>query len=524
MLSSFERIMDSCPLHPLSKNSKRAARRSILYYCDLKSLLALRLVSRAVGEWTSREESRYFHDIRITLNLAEKNSITSSNWNALQRIGHLGQRVIFTLIATDEWKKKIEFSNRHERAPTLNPLPNEWRYNASGKFSPVEQPVPILGGVFDAFNVHNHEPHGLFKRVLDRVPNMQSLCVRDRGVWEDTSCMEVDANWGRTLVDEALIYLRCQLEESIQSRFEDLEQIEGFYQLEKVSRTRELAELETLVALNQLTRLEEWLVAQLEGLSRLKLLAKSVKLARIKEVARENKVTRFDQLFMLEESLTARYEEVAQLRKQTRFPKSLEMQVGSPLALWHFRTCLGYGNGGGSLPGTGTWNTIKALHITLPAVTPGLTPARKRIVKKGVYSFLAEFAETVETLGIGFAITPGRKPSTAAEMGNPLVYDLDPEFGGGGETTLYPALTRLVLKNMCIRWKGSLEEFFTARAPNCVDVVLMGCGFESDQECRGLYKLFELQNPQRLRNPSVPLMLTRKLRLSSAIPGSVGGV
>lgn len=517
MPASFEQVMESCPLHPLSKNSKRAARRSILYYCDLKSLLALRLVSRAIGEWTSREESRYFHDIRITLNLAEESTLTRSSWGALERIGHLCQRVVFTLVATEEWRNKIEFENCHESVPTLNPLPNEKLFDEKGIFSLVELPVPILGGIFETFNVHEHEPHGLFKRVLDLTPNMQSLCIRDHAVWENTSRAEVDADWGRTLIDEALIYLRCQLEESIRSRFEELDLLKGFYQLEKESRIRELAELETLVELKQLTRLEEWLVIEFMDLSRLEPSVKSVKLAHIKEVARENRVSRLDRLFLLEESLTAQREEVIRLKKQTRLPKTLEMQLGSPLALWHFRTCLGYGNGGGPLPGAATWSTIKALHVTLPAVTPGLTPGRKRVVKKGVYNFLTEFAQTVETLCIGFAVTPGRKPHVAAEMENPLVYDLDPEFGGGGETAFYPALTRLVLKNMCIKWKGSLEEFFTTRAPNCVDVVLMGCGFESDKACRGFYKLFELQNPQRLRNPGVPLMLTRKLKLSGIL-------
>lgn len=523
MLASFERVMESCPLHPLSKNSKRAARRSILYYCDLKSLLALRLVSRAIGEWTSREESRYFHDIRITLNLTEDCTITKSDWSALGRIGYICQRVVFTLVATEEWRNKIEFKNCDESAPTLNPLPNEKQFNDKGVPSLVEPPVPILGGVFEAFNVHEDEPHGLFKRVLDLTPNMQSLCIRDHAVWENASRAEVDSDWGRTLVDEALIYLRCQLEESIRSRFEELDLLKGFYHLEKESRIRELTELETLVELKQLSRLEEWLVVQFMGLSGLELSVKSVKLAHIKEVARENRVSRLNQLFLLEESLIAQREEVIRLKRQTQLPKSLEMQLGSPLALWHFRTCLGYGNGGGSLPGAATWSTIKALHVTLPAVTPGLTPGRKRIVKKGVYNFLAEFAETVETLCIGFAVTPGRKPHVAAEMENPLVYDLDPEFGGGGETAFYPALTRLVLKNMCIKWKGRLEEFFKTRAPNCVDVVLMGCGFESDKACRGLYKLFELQNPQRLRNPGVPLMLTRKLKLSGIL-GSGDGI
>lgn len=504
MRPSLMRVMGGCPLHPISRNSKRAARRSILYYCDLKSLLALRLVSKAVGEWTSREESRYFRDIRITLNLAEDCSITLADWRALQKIGHLCQRVIFTFVSK-RGERGIEFSRYSEKRPTLNPLPDERLFSSHKNLSLVDFQAPILPGIFKEFGVNKDQPCGLFKRVLDLTPNMETLCIRDGAVWEEA--MEED--WGRTLVDEALIYLRCQLEESLLSRAEKLDRVRDFHRLEKVRRVREVSKLETIGALEQLTQLEEWVVTQFRGLSRLDLPAKSEMLARIKGIAKENKLTRLDQLFRLEESLMAQRDEVARLTKQAQLPKLLEMQVGSPLGLWHFRTCLGYGNGGGSLLGTGTWGTTKTLNITLPTVTPGGTPGRRRTVKKGVYGFLAEFANTVETLGIGLATAGSKSP----ERVNPLVYDLDPEFGGGGEAAIYSALRRLVLKNMFLGWEGSLKELFTKRAPSCVDLVLVGCTFESDQACKDLYEMFELQNPQRLRNPNVPFVLARKLAL-----------
>lgn len=501
---SLMRVMRACPLHPLSRNSKRAARRSILYYCDLKSLLALRLVSKAIGEWTSGEESRYFHDIRITLNLAEDCSIALADWRALQRIGHLSQRVIFTFVSK-RGERGIEFNGCSERPPTLNPLPDERLFGSHGDLSLAENQAPMLRGISKESGVGKGERCGLFKRVLDLTPNMQSLCIRDGAVWEEA----VEEDWGRTLVDEALIHLRRQLEGSLLSRIERLDRVRDFHRLEKVRRVREVSKLETMAALEQLTQLEEWVIAQFRGLSRLDFPAKSKMLARIKGVANENGLTRLDQLFRLEESLMAQRGEVARLTEQTQLPKLLEMQVGSPLGLWHFRTCLGYG---GSLLGTGTWSAIRTLNITLPTVTPGGTPGRRRTVKKGVYGFLAEFAATVETLGIGLATAASKSP----ERVNPLVYDLDPEFGGGGEPAAFPALRRLVLKNMHLGWEGSLRELLTQRAPCCVDLVLVGCTFENDRACRDLYGLFELQNPQRLRNPNVPFVLARRIALRPA--------
>lgn len=513
MIPSFERVMWSCPVHPHGTNSKRNARRSILQHCDTESLLALRLVSRNMCEWAKREESRCFRDIRLTLRLTEESPIAPGNWDALQRIGHLGQRVIFTLVVTSR-DKMLEFEdNGAARTPTLNPLPNERRWDSRGKYSLIELPVPVLGGVFSALDVGEDEPDGLFKRVLDLTPNMQSLCIRDQVLWEGAPRAEIGADWGRTLVDEALIYLRCQLEESLSARFVELDRLGQLCRHEEASRRRELAELEALAALEELSLLEECLVAEFGKLPGLDPAAQSERLACIKEEANRNKLTRLDRLFQLEESLMAQRGEVARLKAQVRLPKLLEMQVGSPLALWHFRTSAGYGNGGGQVPGAGTWATIKTLNITLPTITPGLTRGRKRTVKKAVYTFLAEFAETVETLAIGFAIPPsGRAPATA-ETGNPLVYDLDPEFGGGGEIAMYPALKKLGLKNMRLAWEGGLKEFLTERAPACVDLVLVGCGFASQQACKGLYGLFELQNAEKLCHAGVPLLLTRKLRL-----------
>lgn len=500
MCASLTQILHSCALHPLSRNSKRAARRSLLAHCDLPSLLALRLVSRCISASTRREETRYFHALRLTLDLRSASSgITPGAWAALARIGHLARRVIVTFRSGGA---QVGFSPENERSPTLNPLPHERRFNSARRFAPVEQQTPLLAGVFGELEVRADQPCGLFKRVLDLTPNMHSLCIRDGAVWADAD--DADAGWGRTLADEALIFLRCQLEESLLSRAEALDCLRDLHRLEKVCRVREISTLETLAARDQLSRLEQSVVVQVGGLSRLDAAARCAKLAQLRALARDNNLSRLSRLFQLEDSLLSQRAEVARLTAHTQLPKLLELQLGSPLALWHFRGSLPYGS---SSSGGSAWRSVHTLNITLPRTTPGGNPSRKRTVKKGIYSFLSEFAPTIESLGLGLATTPATPERT-----NPLVYDLDPDFGAG-EATAYPALRRLVLKNMFLAWDGSLRELLVARAPGCVELVLVGCTWESEDACRALYELFELQNPQRLRNRNVPFVLVRKLVL-----------
>lgn len=517
--ATLEQVLAACPLHLRSINSKRSARRLILHYCDSSSLLSLRLVSRNIALWTSREEARYFNDIHVTLHLTEDSRITPASWEALERVGKLARRVIFTFVVKSG-AKKIKFEKGPARLATLNPLPREVRFDTRGRPSIIQPLAPILGGVFRDFDVTDEEPDGLFKRVFDLTPNMQTLCIRDQVVWEDTRPEEMEEEWGRTLVDEALIYLRCQFEDSLLARAEELNRLEELNQYEQVAQIEERTRLRKQAILKKLTWLEEPLLDRLENQCQLNLVAQSEELARIKNEAQARNLVRLDELIRLEESVLAGREEIARFKEQARFPKLLEMQVGSPLALWHFRTFPGYGNGGDPLRGARLWGTIKTLKITFPAVIPGRSPGRKRIVKKGVYDFLAEFSQRIETLAIGFTKVQRRKSSrtsaTIVNGDNPLVYDLDPEFGGGGETTFYPVLKKLGLKNMHLKWHGGLKEFFIERAPNCVDVVLVNCTFVSDNDCMGFYGLFELQNAQRLGNPGVPLVLTRKLRLPDA--------
>lgn len=505
MRPSLTQILHACPLHPLSSNSKRAARRSLLAHCDLPSLLALRLVSRSISASTRREETRYFHALRLTLDLRSASSgITPDAWAALARIGHLARRVIITFRSGGA---RVGFSPENERSPTLNPLPHERRFNSARRFAPVEQQTPLLAGVFGEFEVRADQPCGLFKRVLDLTPNMHSLCIRDGAVWADVDGTDADADadagWGRTLADEALIFLRCQLEESLLSRVEALDSLCDLHRLEKVRRVREISTLETLAARDHLSRLEHSIVVQIGGLSRLDAAARCAKLTQLRALARDNNLSRLSRLFQLEDSLLSQRAEVARLTAHTQLPKLLELQLGSPLALWHFRGSLPYGSNS-----SGAWRSVHTLNITLPCATPGGSPSRKRTVKKGIYSFLSEFARTVESLGLGLASTPSTPERTI-----PLVYDLDRDFGAG-EATAYPALRRLVLKNMYLAWNGSLRELLVARAPGCVELVLVGCTWESEDACRELYELFELQNPQRLRNRNVPFVLMRKLALS----------
>lgn len=511
MRASLTQILHSCPLHPLSSNSKRAARRSLLAHCDLPSLLALRLVSRCISASTRREETRYFQALRLTLDLRSPSSgITLGAWAALSRIGHLARRVIITFSSGGA---QVGFSPENERSPTLNPLPHERRFNSTRRFAPVEQQTPLLAGVFSELEVRADQPCGLFKRVLDLTPNMHSLCIRDGAVWADAddADSDSDAGWGRTLVDEALIFLRCQLEESLLSRAEALDCLKDLHRLEKVRRVREISNLETLAARDQLSRLEQSVLVQVGGLSRLDTAARSTKLAHLRLLANDNNLSRLSRLFQLEDSLLSQCAEVARLTAHTQLPKLLELQLGSPLALWHFRASLPYGNGSSS---TNFWRSVQTLNITLPCTTPGGSPSRRRTVKKGIYNFLSEFSSTVESLGLGLATTP-----PTPERTNPLVYDLDPAFGAGaGEAAAYPALRRLVLKNMYLAWAGSLRELLLTRAPGCVELVLVGCTWESEDACRQLYELFELQNPQRLRNRNVPFVLMRKLVLVSGDP------
>lgn len=514
--SSFEQLMASCPLHPRSVNSKREARRLVLLYCDTKSLLALRLVSKDISTWVNREESRFFREIHITLDLGGEYLFTPASWVALQRVGKFARRVIFTLVVRNG-RRKIEFKHgynnsrsRAVRASTSNPLPEENLFDSQGRFSLVGSPVPILGGVFKHFYVNEDEPDGLFKRVFDLTPNMHSLCLRDQVIWEKAYPERLEAEWGRTLVDEALIYIRCQFEEWLLARLDRLHKLEVLSRLEEEAQIEEVARFKKQAVLGQLAYLEEFLLTQIENMSRLNLIAQYEELTRIQGVVKQKGLVQLGQLTQLAESLLTRRKELAQLKNQARLPKLLEMQVGSPLALWHFRTSPG---------------TIRALNITLPAAILSQPYERKQIVKRGIYGFLAGFSGVIESLSIAFATfqRPGA-PAVAVKdsveignAGNPLTYDLDPDYGGG-EKIFYPILTKLSLKNMQLTWEGGLKVFFTERAQNCIDLVLTRCTFTSHQGCREFYELFELQNAQKLINSDVPLVLTRKLRL----PGEYG--
>lgn len=633
MLTSLRKIMEADPLHEKSTNSKRAARRLILHYCDTQSLLALRLVSKDFKIWTKTEERRYFRDIRITLNLTGDFHIPY-NWETLGQPGKIAERIIFTFVVNGAGRR-IEFKQRHEseggnveRYSTLNPLPKEGHFDTCGQFSLIEPSIPILGGVFQDFD------DNLFKRILDMTPNVRSLCIRD--------CVErrpeMDTDWGRTLVDEALIYLRCQLEDLLLDRLEDHSRLEEVARYMEVDRLKEVAQLvespithldemirlAAKLRLNELFQLKQrvgltespfmrpkvpeitqpkrllarpkllnWLreMAEITGSpsARLKELALLVESPpalfeenlRIAEMLRLEEKNRLEELFLttestsarlklqaraerlalLEESLPGRLELLAQLEELAilaentedrrglrykleryeglltappedlaRFAGSLEgrlslrarlaklarplelrlleMQVSSPLALWHFRTFPGYGNGGNSLQGVGVWATIKTLNITLPDKTPGNTPGRRRTVKKAVYDFLAAFSKQVETLGIGFR--SNAVGETTSE--NPLTYDSDPEFGGGGEKTMYPALKKLRLANMRLIWAGGMREFLTERAPNCINVELSGVRFAKKDDWHQLYQMFTLESPEKKTRA---LVLVRKLELLS---------
>jgi len=393
--------MASQPPHGDSKDprSPRRIRRKILSFLNSKSLRSFSRVNRRINSIVAAERPRMFNEIRFHLDLRGRTPLNRSAYiRALGRIGHHAHRLVITFHNVGP----IEFEPLHPGDPTrrssLNPLPAQGHFSTRGTYSLVDPEIPVMPGLFEDLNLEANR-EGFFKKVFDRLPRLEALSIR---------CNPgVGYLWGRTLLDEALVYLRCQFEES---------------------------------------------------------------------------------RHVMGGSLVL---------------KTLDLQLPTPLSLWHLRTFPGYGDGGNPLLGReGAWSNVRNLSLVLPPAAIAGSSERQLVMMKGIYGFISGFRLTLAKL----SITGGR--------GNPLTYDLDPSVGGMLESIRFCQMRELRLKDMKIDW-GYLEEFLTdpRRGRSVFNLVLWGVEFVRSSGWKGLYELFELEHPERMSKPSMPLYLTRKLQL-----------
>ncbi|PWW76823.1 hypothetical protein C7212DRAFT_193140 [Tuber magnatum] len=393
--------MASQTLHIDSRNpiSPRRIRREILSFLDPKSLRSLRRVNRRINSLVAADGPRMFNEIRFHLDLRARTPLNRSAYiNALGRIGHHAHRLVITLHNVG----LVEFRTLHPGDPTrkssLNPLPAQGHFGPSGSYRLVDPDIPVMSGLFEDLNLESNR-EGFFKKVFDRLPRLQALSIR---------CNPgVEYLWGRTLLDEALVYLRCQLEESKHV-------LSGFLVL-----------------------------------------------------------------------------------------KTLDLQLPTPLALLHLRSFPGYGDGGNPLLGReGAWSNVRNLSLTLPPAASAGRPERQLVMMRGIHGFIAGFSLTLTKLSI------------AGGTGNPLTYDLDPRIGGMLEPTRLRQMRELRLKDMKIDW-DDLEEFLMdpMRGYSVLNLELWRVEFVRSNGWRRLYMFFELEHPERMTRPDMPLQLTRKLQL-----------
>ncbi|CUS13315.1 unnamed protein product [Tuber aestivum] len=399
--TTLEDIMASQTPNIDSRNpiSPRRIRRNILSFLNPKSLRSLRRVNRRMDSILAADRPRMFNEIRFHLDLRARTPLNRLVYiDALGRIGHHAHRLVITFHNVGP----IEFGCLHPGDPTrkssLNPLPAQGHFGPSGSYRLVDPDIPVMPGLFEDLNLESN-PEGFFKKVFDRLPTLQALSIRGNPSTEYL--------WGRTLLDEALVYLRCQLEESQHV-------LSGFVVL-----------------------------------------------------------------------------------------KTLDLQLPTPLALWHLRSFPGYGDGGNPLLGReGAWSNVRNLSLTLPPAIIAGSPERELVMSKGIHGFIAGFSLTLSKLSI------------AGGTGNPLTYDLDPRIGGTLEPMRLRQMRELRLKNMKIDW-GDLERFLTdpMRGYSVLNLELWGVEFFRSSGWRRLYMFFELEHPERMSRPDMPLQLTRKLQL-----------
>ncbi|RPA94693.1 hypothetical protein L873DRAFT_1813949 [Choiromyces venosus 120613-1] len=387
--------------HIDSRNTKspRRIRRKIISFLDSKSLRSLSRVSRRINNFVIAEKPRIFNEIRFHLDLRARTPLNRSGYiDALGRIGHYAHRLVITFHNVGP----IKFGPLHPGDPlrqnSLNPLPAQGHFGPRGIYRLVDPDMPVIPGLFEDLNLEFNE-EGFFKKVFDRLPRLQALSIRS-----NPSQVYL---WGRTLLDEALVYLRCQFEESrhVLSRFLVL--------------------------------------------------------------------------------------------------KTLDLQLPTPLALWHLRSFPGYGDGGNPLLGReGAWSNVRNLSLTLPPAAIAGSTERQIVMMKGIHSFIAGFNLTLAAL----TVTGG--------TGNPLTYDLAPDIGGVLEPTRFRQMRELRLKDVKIDWRD-LEEFLMdpMRGYSVFNLELWGVEFVRSSGWKRLYVFFELEHPERMTRPNAPLQLTRKLHL-----------
>lgn len=200
-MDSFERLMTFCAYNPrtTTKGAHRLPRLLVFRFADNQTLLALRLVSRIFRAWIKTQEYRFFREINLRIRLTDDYRVFAPG--RLAALGRLGRgitnRLIITFIVPCRLGQEIMF--RDSKAAEIR----------AGGYRPAQDGTPMLPGVF------KHFESGLFRSILESMPNLTCLWIRDQGI----SALDED-NWGLTLVCQALILLRAQIEEAHTNRIQ----------------------------------------------------------------------------------------------------------------------------------------------------------------------------------------------------------------------------------------------------------------------------------------------------------------
>lgn len=145
-------------------------------------------------------------------------------------------------------------------------------------------------------------------------------------------------------------------------------------------------------------------------------------------------------------------------------------------------------------------------------------------MKRGIHGFLSAFSPTLEQLRL-----------SRGDIGNPLLYDLEPDGNGDGDgdggncearinPIRFPKLSTLTLSSMSVSWKG-LEKFLTSpeRGGMVMSLVLDNVRISGPQGWEKLFVHFELDHPEKMKDPMAPLCLSRKIDLVPVSPDMASG-
>jgi hypothetical protein len=203
-MDSFERLMTFSPYNPRTtiKGAHRVPRLLIFRFADNRTLLTLRLVSRIFRAWIKTQEHRFFREINLRIRLTDDYRVFApGRLAALGRLGNsITNRLIITLIVPCKLGQKIVLRDRKT---------GEIR---AGGYRSAQDGTPMLPGVF------KHFEGGLFRKILESMPNLTCLWIGDQVL--STSDSDPEDNWGLTLVCQALIFLRAQIEEAHTNRIQ----------------------------------------------------------------------------------------------------------------------------------------------------------------------------------------------------------------------------------------------------------------------------------------------------------------